>query len=256
MTAVSGTFAAVGLSTALYLKAGTPLRVVLSGSWVQRIFVEEARDGLNYKRIKEYTGNVTEDLSAATYNRKVRLVCFARTSGTSTYAISDATPRLGAAKFTTVPVGSVAYGSMGTNAVHVAGTLYYGSVRVDRKLHAQGIGVLNGATVGTDNLLVALYDASGKLVANSAVAGAVTAGADAFQELAFVQEVDLEPGEYFIGVQCNGTTDKTRRVAASTFLQAAGSSSTGTFGTVPDSITVPTTLTADKAPIAYVYGVA
>ena len=78
-----------------------------------------------------------------------------------------------------------------------------------------GIGTLNGATVGTDHLMVALYDTTGALIANSAVAGVLSAGANAFQEIAFTSATaPLAPGRYFLAVQCNGTTATTRRMAA------------------------------------------
>jgi len=154
---------------------------------------------------------------------------------------------------TNIPIGPVAYGSLGTSAVHVAGTLYYSEIYIPRAFMVTGIGFLNGGTVGTDNLLVALYDATGKLLANSAVAGALSAGANAFQEIAFTLPYTLQnDGRHYIAIQCNGTTATTRRIAASTYLNRAGSS-TGTFGTVPKTITPPTTITATAGPIGYVY---
>ena len=114
--------------------------------------------------------------------------------------------------------------------------------------------MLNGATVGTDNLIAALYDTGGNLIANSAVAGVLSAGANAFQEIAFTAATPpLAPGRYFLAVQCNGTTATTRRMAAADGGIAMASITAGTFGTVPSSFTVPTTFSAGASPIGYLY---
>lgn len=153
----------------------------------------------------------------------------------------------------TVPVGGAAYSSTGTSAVHVAGTVYVADIYVPRNFTVTGVGVLNGATVGTDNLIVSVYSSDGTLLGNSALAGTLSAGANAFQEIALTSPVAIVgPGRYWIGVQCNGTTATTRRVAASTFIDVLTKSTAGTFGTLP-ALTVPTTFTADVGPIAYIY---
>ena len=150
-----------------------------------------------------------------------------------------------------VPI--LAFASLGTSAVHVAGTWYRSEIFVPHVAQWTGIGVLNGATVGTDNLMVALYDTNGVLITNSAVAGALSAGANAFQNIALLQSPILQPGRYFVAVQCNGTTATTRRQAAANGGNTMTSSATGTFGTVPASFTPPTTFTADVGPIAWLY---
>lgn len=152
-----------------------------------------------------------------------------------------------------IPIGPVAYGSLGTSAVHVAGSLYVSEIYIPRTKRLTGIGILNGATVGTDNLIVALYDGKGVKLVNSALAGVLSAGANAFQEIPFTATYELmNDGKYHIVVQCNGTTATTRRIAASTYLNRA-SIIAGSFGTLPGAITVPTTITADAGPIGYVY---
>ena len=151
-----------------------------------------------------------------------------------------------------VPI--LAFASLGTSAVHVAGTWYRSEILVPHWAGWTGIGVLNGATVGTDNLMVALYDTNGVLVANSATAGVLSAGANAFQQIAFTAATaPLAPGRYFIAVQCNGTTATTRRQAAANGGNTMTQSAAGTFGTVPASFTPPTTFTADVGPIAWLY---
>ena len=153
-----------------------------------------------------------------------------------------------------LPNGPIlAFASLGTSAVHVAGTWYRSEIYVPHLAQWTGISVLNGATVGTDNLMVALYDTNGVLITNSATAGALSAGANAFQSLAFLTQPILQPGRYFIAVQCNGTTATTRKWAAANGGNQMTQSATGTFGTVPASFTPPTTFTADVGPIAALY---
>ena len=158
----------------------------------------------------------------------------------------------GRSRFSTVPIGSVAYGSMGTDTTLVAGTIYWAELHIPRVLSLTGAAVLNGGTVGTNNGLVGLYDSGGSLVANSALAGAVTASSNAFQARAFTAVYLAQPGRYWLAYQANGTTDTIRTIAVSTFIDALTTSATGAFGTLTQ-MTVPTTITADKGPIGYVY---
>ncbi len=90
---------------------------------------------------------------------------------------------------------------MGTNTTTVAGTIYWAEISVTRNMTLTGIGVLNGATVGTDKGVAALYDNNGVLVASSALAGATTTGANAFQQYAFTGITTIKPGRYFIAYQ-------------------------------------------------------
>jgi hypothetical protein len=154
--------------------------------------------------------------------------------------------------FETCHIGAVAYGSMGTNTTLVAGTHYRAEVFINRKVTLTGIAVLNGATVGTDKGIAYLYDANGNLVANSALAGTTTAGANAFQLYAFTATVQVPPGQYWVVYQSNGTTDTVRTIAASTYVGKMTGSATGTFATALN-FTPPVTFTADKGPVAYAY---
>lgn len=155
-------------------------------------------------------------------------------------------------KMGNIEIGNVAYGSLGTSAVHVAGTIYMGEIYLPRNKLVTGVGILNGAIVGTDNLIGVLFDVRGRPMMTSALAGTLSAGANAFQELPFIRPLQLTTdGVYYLGLQCNGTTATTRRIAASTFLRRC-KSVTGAFGTIP-TIAPPTTFTADVSPIGYVY---
>lgn len=148
-----------------------------------------------------------------------------------------------------VPI--LGFAALGTSAVHVAGSWYRSEIQVREAMTATGIGVLNGATVGTDNLLVALYDTLGNLVAQSAAV--LSAGANAFQNIPFTLPTNLIPGRYFIAVQASGTTATTRRQAAANGGNTMTQLAAGTFGVVPLSFAPPTTFTADAGPIAWLY---
>lgn len=153
-----------------------------------------------------------------------------------------------------LPNGTIlAFASLGTDTTPVSGTLYRSEIFVPHLATWTGIGVLNGSVAATDNALVALYDSAGVLVANSALAGTVASGVNAFQQRAFTAAVTLLPGRYFIAVQMNGTTTRFRTWAAANGGNQMTASSTGTFGTLPASFTAPTTFTADVGPIGHLY---
>lgn len=153
----------------------------------------------------------------------------------------------------TIPL--TAFASAGTSTVQVSGTLNVSEIFVPAINTFKGIAILNGATVGTDNLLVALYSTNGTLLANSAVAGVLSAGANAFQKIDFLIPFTTIPGRYFVAVQCSGTTATTRRLNAANSPNVLTTSVAGTFGTLPATITVPTTFTDVVGPIAQLYTV-
>lgn len=151
-----------------------------------------------------------------------------------------------------VSIGSVAYGSLGTSTADVNGQFWLTDVWVPGPKAITKIGVLQGATATTDNILAAIWDANGILLGNSATAGALLSGASTFKELSLLATVQLYGGQYFVGVQGNGTAaGAIRTVATATFIDVLSGTLAGTFGTVPATITVPTTFTADVGPIVY-----
>lgn len=145
--------------------------------------------------------------------------------------------------------------SLGTSTAGIATQTWYTDIFIPLPgTLLTGIGVLNAATVGTDKGLVSLYDSTGALLANSAVAGVTTAGANAFQQYPFTATyTTLKPGRFFIGYTSNGTTDNFRTVATATWIDVLSAIGTGgTFGTIV-ALTPPTTFTAGQAPISYAY---
>jgi len=154
-----------------------------------------------------------------------------------------------------MPLGNAALTAAGTSSVHVAGTLNISEIFVPSWNMWKGLAVLNGTVVGTDNMLVALYNSAGALMANSAVAGTLSAGASTFQNRDFLLPVLLAPGRYFCGVQSNGTTATSNKFVAANGVNVLTTSSTGTFGTVPATITVPTTFTTAVGCVCQLYTV-
>lgn len=151
--------------------------------------------------------------------------------------------------------GGTAYTSLNTNGTTLsATTLYCSEVILPSNKLLTGIAILNGTTVGTDNHYVVLYDASGKALANSALAGAVSSGASTYQQYAFTSKFfAVGRAQYFACFQTNGTTDTVRMVVTGTqdtLLTKAQTSAT--FGTIP-ALTVPTTFTTAVGPYVYLY---
>lgn len=155
----------------------------------------------------------------------------------------------------TIPVGSVAYASLGTSTAMVSGTEYVSSIFVPQTTKFTGVKVLQNGTVATDKVIGILRDAMGTILANSAVAGVITVGANTFLTLPFTATVVVPgPARYFIGAQGGTTaTDGLRLQATATYVDTLATSATGTFGTVTATFTVPTTFTADKGPVACLY---
>lgn len=152
------------------------------------------------------------------------------------------------------PTTAAASLTSGTDTAPVAGQLQVGEVFVPANAVLTGIQFLIGTVGGTDKVIAALYDGDGNLVANTALAGTnVGAGAAVYQQVPFTAPVTVKgPGIYFIVLQFNGTTCRFRSIPAGA-LQPAGSIA-GVFATLPASgLAVPTSFTADKAPIGSTY---
>jgi hypothetical protein len=265
-TTVSGTFTtsvgAGGISTSLFVKAGERARVQLLNTFVATWQFEVSRNnGTSWNRVRQGTATATFEADAQLSNVLYRLRASAYTSGTITYSIDNVQYQQNRVVYTNVPVGSVAYGSFGSVlAPPVAGTLYVTDIVVPRLMSATGVKVLNGATCGTDKYVAWLFDSTGLALASSALAGTTCSGTDAFQTLAFTSPVTVAAGQYLVGIRVNGTTDRTRFVAGSTFVDPVCSTTAhssllvGSFGSSIYGIPVPTAFTAGQCPIVQVYG--
>lgn len=152
-----------------------------------------------------------------------------------------------------VALGTAALTAVGASSVHVAGTLNVSEIFVPFWNTWKGLGVLNGTVAGTDNMLVALYGNDGKLLANSAIAGTLSAGTSVFQNRDFLVPVTLAPGRYFCAVQSNGTTATSNKFVVANGSNVLTAAVAGTFGTVPATITVPTTFTTAQGCVCQLY---
>lgn len=157
-------------------------------------------------------------------------------------------------RITNVPIGGVAYGSVGTDVGAAdSGDIFFSEIWLPCNKTLTGAAVLNGATVGTDKWILALANNAGTVVATTALAGTTTAGADAFQQIAFTATyAAVGPARYWLILQANGATDRFQAIAANTYLLDTGTNASGVFGTLA-SITPTTSFTADLGPIGYVY---
>lgn len=155
-----------------------------------------------------------------------------------------------------INLGSAALTGYETNGVaQTAGTINFTEIYVPYAQTWLGGGILNGTTVGTHNVLTALYGSNGVLLANSAVAGVVSASASVMQNVAFTSPIPLPAGRYFLGFQYSGTTPTPRHLLAANGSNIITGTVAGTFGTIPSTITVPTTFTTAVGPICQLYAV-
>lgn len=160
-----------------------------------------------------------------------------------------------------VPIGSIALASMGTNTAGVI-QLWVSEIFIPCNRFVTKVGFLQGGTAGTDKAAATIYDSQGVLIASSAVAGTnLNGSANSFLELtisldgagATIGGVNLYgPGQYYIGIQLNGTAAGDIQTIAAPYLLCAGLVAAGVFGTFPSTITVPTTFTAAKGTFCYV----
>jgi hypothetical protein len=141
----------------------------------------------------------------------------------------------------------------GTDTAGVDDRVYLTSLVVPVNTTLKGVGFLVGATGGTNKAIVSLYDSAGTLLRTSDPDGVTVGTAAQIQELDFETTVDVVgPGQYFVGVGYNGTTARLRTVPAFTQAGLLSDLATQTFGS-ERSLTVPTTFTADEAPVIYTY---
>ena len=155
-------------------------------------------------------------------------------------------------KVANIPLGPVALASIGTNTADVLNQWWMTDIFVPYTGSFAKIGVLQGGTATTDNIQVAIWDSSGKLVGNSAAAGVLLSGANTFKELTLAAPVTLSgPGYYVIGVVGNGTAAGAIQTLASPNIMNRTAILAGTFGTVPATITMPTAWTTGQGPVVY-----
>lgn len=152
------------------------------------------------------------------------------------------------------PMGSVALASIGTNTADVAGQFWITEVFVPANKTITKISFLQGGTATTDNTLVAIFDPNGKFLQSSALAGVVLSGANTFQQQTLLSSVTLAgPAVYYVAVQGNGTAAGAIQTLSALYNNVRTGVLAGAFGTVPASITPPTTFTAANGPVIQLF---
>jgi hypothetical protein len=225
-----------------------------------------------------YAGLSVENSSGKLLGFAAKMLCGAGLTCSITGAKVSITVSGGAGSFTTLttsgvytPSGGIALAStggfstfipfpvtattgVGTSTTPSATTVYLTSVYIDTNATLTGIAVNNAATCGTNSYIVALFNSAGTPLAHSLLTGTLCSGASAWQDIAFTATLPVVgPGQYFVGVFMNGTTDRFFTIpAAGEYVGLAGTNTGQTFGTVA-AITPPTTFTAGAGVIVHTY---
>ena len=152
--------------------------------------------------------------------------------------------------------GGTALTSLETSGTAAAANteIYCTEIDIPYSMYLTGIAPLNGTTVGTNKHFAILYDSTGNVIANTATAGTLTAGASTYQKLPFVTKYYLVgPARYFGCDGLNGTTDTIRHAITAVNDNILGGTVTAqVFGTAA-TIAVPSSFTTAKAPYFLLY---
>lgn len=136
-----------------------------------------------------------------------------------------------------------------TNATPVITEVYFGEVFVGCNVLATGIAVFNGSDV-TGNMKLGLYDSAGALLAQTA--STAGSGTDAYQRVPFTATINLiGPATYYIANSFSSATARYNSPPLGSF--GTGVSTAQVYGTLPTTITPPTTFTTNISPIASLY---
>lgn len=151
----------------------------------------------------------------------------------------------------TVPIGGVAYTSLGTDSFGVATETYVCGLYLMEGL-VTSLAYLKGSVVGTDKVCLALWGSTGVVLGQTPAAGTtVSAGENTFQKIGLDTPFTALRGQHYLGLQINGTTAKIRLMADLTYLNFTKKLTAGTFGVFP-ALTPPTGFVATAGPIGYV----
>lgn len=265
----------------LHLKHGDSFTYAVSGTFSGTAVLEYSNDGgyswVNVLTTTTATSGTIRGVFPDRGSRNYRFRCTAYTSGTivtrmveQDRVMEEFVNDAGTTVFQTLEGGVSILASNGLQtrwanfkpAALTTGTSTQGSpegvymtpVFVPVNTTFTGFAVNNGATVGTNKYIVALFDKDGNVLANSATAGTTTAGADAYQAVPFTATYAAKgPALYWVGLYINGTTDRFRTIPAlGAYVGNSGSVGSQTFGTV-SAVTPPTTFTAGEGPVGYLY---
>lgn len=143
----------------------------------------------------------------------------------------------------------------GTDTTPADGTQFVTSIYLPVSMTLTGVNYLIGSVGGTNRVVAVLYSSAGAVLANSSLTsgGAIVGTAANNQALNFTAQYAAKgPGLYYVGIAMNGNTARLRTVPA--FCQSGifGGQVSQTHAT-PATIAAPSTFTADKAPVVFVY---
>jgi hypothetical protein len=143
----------------------------------------------------------------------------------------------------------------GTDTACDNGSVWAAQVYVGENCTLTGIEYLIGSVGGTDKVIAYLFDSTGVVVANSALAGATVGTAATLQQVAFTATYAAKgPQTYIVGLQFNGTTAKFRTIPAYTGQESMRIKQTGgVFGTSAPLSPVATALTDAVGPVLSTY---
>lgn len=136
----------------------------------------------------------------------------------------------------------------GTDKTPVTTEVYIAELNIEAPVRATGIALFNGSAVA-GNIKLGLYNSAGKLIAQTA--STAQSGTDAFQRVAFTAPINLKPGVYYMASTHNNTGGRVNTHPIGNF--GASKATGATYGTLPTTITPPTTFTADLGPMGGLY---
>jgi hypothetical protein len=145
----------------------------------------------------------------------------------------------------------------GTDTTPAEKKLFVSSLFLPVNKTVKGIGYLVGSVGGTNKVVAGLFNSAGELLAHSSetTEGATVGTAAEIQELDLTATYKATgPGLYFVGITMNGNTARLRSIPKNTAgANVFTSEATLTTKNVLAKITAPTSFTADKGPVAWVY---
>jgi hypothetical protein len=144
----------------------------------------------------------------------------------------------------------------GTDTTPAEKKLFLCSVYLPITKTITGIGYLVGSVGGTNKAIAGLFNSDGVKIGNSSetTEGTTVGTAAEQQELPLTAAIAVPAGLYYIGITMNGNTARLRtipkNVAGSNVF--AGEVTLGTKNVLAN-VTAPTSFTADKGPVGWVY---
>lgn len=138
----------------------------------------------------------------------------------------------------------------GTDTATQNGKIQCAEIYIPTSVSVTGIRVLQGLTVGNQTITAAITDMNGKVIPGSGTTSVTTAGAAAYQSLAFTSgAITLGPGSYLIAIIHNGAADTYYAHPTGGFISGEVTQAYGAIA----NFTPPTTFTTNKGPVATLY---